>query len=153
MTDLLEGVRDPGQDNDRNHARALARRGRVAYSIVETAPESKPSASTRSDNRGAGRQRTRLRSGKILDAANCFLSDCLIHDRSATGLRLALPRNLGLPQQFRLHDDETGAVDVVATVWRRGAVVGVRYSAAAKPEPIKPSFRFALRGRYYAVPD
>ena len=152
MTDLLEGVPDPGRDDDRKHARALARRGRIAYSVV-TAPEPKPVASGRPENRGAGRQRTRLRSGKILDAANRFLCDCLIHDRSASGLRLALPRNLGLPPQFRVHDDETGAVDVVATVWRRGAVVGVRYSAPANPAPVKPSFRFALRGRYYAIPD
>ena len=87
------------------------------------------------------------------NSANKFVCDCLIHDRSATGLRLTLARNLGLPVHFRVHDDETGEVDVVVTVWRRGAVLGVRYSQAVGPASIKPSARSALRGRFYAVPD
>lgn len=153
MTHTFEGLRGPDRRDDRKYARTLARRGQVSYSVVETAPEPKSTADGRHEHRGSGRQRTRLRSGKILDSANKFLSDCIIHDRSATGLRLALPRNLGLPQHFRIHDDETGAVDVVATVWRRGSVIGVRYSHPSSSVFVKPSVRSSLRGRYYAVPD
>lgn len=152
MTDTLDGVRTPDRPNDRDSARILAQSGRVAYSVVESGRSEKPAENGRRDDRAAGRRRTRLRSAKILDAANKFVCDCLIHDRSATGLRLTLARNLGLPVHFRVHDDETGNVDVVATVWRRGAVLGVRYSQAGSV-PIKPSVRSALRGRFYAVPD
>jgi hypothetical protein len=79
--------------------------------------------------------------------------DCLIHDRSASGLRLTLAQNLGLPAHFRVYEDESGEVDVVETVWRRGAVLGVRYSRALGMVSIKPSDRAALRGQFYAIPD
>jgi hypothetical protein len=153
MTDTLEGVRGPDRRADHGYLRKLARRGQVSYSVSESEPEPKAQPDGRPDNRGSGRRRTRLRSGKILDHANTFLCDCLIHDRSATGLRLALPRSVDLPLHFRVHDDETGAVDVVETVWRRGAIVGVRYTAASSPVSVKPSVRSALRGRFYAVRD
>jgi hypothetical protein len=153
MTDTLEGVRGPDRRDDRKYARKLAQRGQVGYCVVASEPEAKLTVDGRPDHRGAGRRRTRLRSGKILDQANKFLCECLIHDRSTSGMRLALPRNLGLPAFFRVHDDETGDVEVVATVWRRGAAVGVRYTPASGPVSLKPSDRAALRGRYYAVPD
>lgn len=153
MTDTLEGVLGPDRRDDRRYVRKLALRGQVSYSVVVSEPAPKATVDGRPDHRGAGRRRTRLRSGKILDQTNRFLCDCLIHDRSATGLRLALPRNLGLPPTFRVHDDETGEVDAVAQVWRRGAVVGVRYAPASGPVRVKPTDRSALRGRYYAVPD
>jgi hypothetical protein len=153
MTHTLDGVRRPEPPNDRESARVLAQSGQVAYSIVESGRDEKSADKGRREHRVAGRRRTRLRSAKILDSANKFVCDCLIHDRSVTGLRLTLARNLGLPVHFRVHDDETGEVDVVVTVWRRGAVLGVRYSQAVAPASIKPSARSALRGRFYAIPD
>ncbi len=152
MTDTLDGVRSPDRPNDRESARILAQGGQVAYSVVESGRNENSAGKGRRDHRAAGRRRTRLRSAKILDTANKFVCDCLIHDRSDSGLRLTLARNLGLPVHFRVHDDETGDVDVVVTVWRRGAVLGVRYSQAG-PVSIKPSARSALRGRFYAIPD
>jgi hypothetical protein len=153
MTDTLEGIRGAEQRDGHGHARKLARRGQVSYSVVDSQPEPKLRADGRPDNRGAGRRRTRLRSGKILNEANTFVCDCLIHDRSATGLRLALPRNIDLPPRFHVYDDETGEVDVVSTIWRRGAIVGARYMPALGPVSVKPSVRAALRGRFYAMPD
>jgi hypothetical protein len=153
MTDTLDGLRSPDRGGDREYARALARRGQVAYAIAESAPDEKSADRGRGDHRAAGRRRTPLRSAKILDQANTFVCECLIHDRSASGLRLALARNVGLPVHFRVYDDETGGVDAVVTVWRRGAAVGVRFSRAGGPVSIKPSERSALRGRYYAIPD
>jgi len=157
MSDLLEGVRSACPRDDRALARVMARRGQVAYAVfdsvraaprVET-PRPKP---TGRELRLAGRRRTRMRSAKILDAANAFVSDCLIHDRSATGLRLTLARDVGLPPQFQVHDDETGAVELVATVWRRGATLGARFCGYGA-STLTPSERAALRGRYYAVRD
>jgi len=153
MADTLEGVIGPDRREDYGHARKLARRGQVSYSVVVADVAPKAPSDGRAESRGADRRRTRLRSGKILDHANAFLCDCLIHDRSASGLRLALPRNIGLPTHFHVYDDETGEVDVVATVWRRGASVGVRYTPGTGPIPVKPSIRAALRGRYYGVRD
>jgi hypothetical protein len=160
MSDLLEGVRSARPRDDRALARVLARRGQVAYAVFDAVrdtpraetprPETPRPKPTGRELRLAGRRRTRMRSGKILDAANAFVSDCLIHDRSATGLRLTLTRDVGLPPQFQVHDDETGAVELVATVWRRGATLGARFCGYGA-STLKPSERAALRGRYYAV--
>ena len=152
MSDLLEGVRSSFPRDDRALARVLARRGQVAYAVFDPARETpRPKAAGR-ELRLAGRRRTRLRSAKILDAANSFVSDCLIYDRSATGLRLTLARDVGLPPRFQVHDDETGAVELVATVWRRGATLGARFCGYGA-STLRPSERAALKGRYYAVRD
>jgi hypothetical protein len=159
MNDLLEGVRSSFPRDDRALARILARRGQVAYAVFDPVRESprpvretpRPKTTGR-ELRLTGRRRTRLRSAKILDAANAFVCDCLIYDRSATGLRLTLARDLGLPPQFQVHDDETGAVELAATVWRRGATLGVRFCGYGA-STLRPSERAALRGRYYAVRD
>ena len=152
MSDLLEGVRSSYPRDDRALARALARRGQVAYAVFEPARETPRPAKRGRELRLAGRRRTRLRSAKILDAANAFVCDCLIYDRSATGLRLTLAQEIGLPPQFQVHDDETGVVESVATVWRRGATLGVRFNGYGA-STLKPAERAALRGRYYAVRD
>jgi hypothetical protein len=99
------------------------------------------------------RRRVRLRSGKLLDQHNRFLCECLVRDQSAQGLCLLLTKNIGLPPRCHLHDDETGAVEAVATMWRRGALLGVRYCATAKPIALKASDRSALQGKYYAILD
>ena len=157
MSDLLEGVRSASPRDARAMARVLARRGQVAYAVFDPVREAprpetpRPKVAGR-ELRLAGRRRTRLRSGKILDAANAFVCDCLIHDRSATGLRLTLARDVGLPPQFQIHDDETGALESVATVWRRGATLGARFCGYGA-STLKPSERAALAGRYYAVRD
>jgi hypothetical protein len=153
MTETLNGLRRQDRGDDRDEARALALRGQVAYCVVEPPADKKPSDERPRDHRAAARQRTRLRSAKILDSANKFVCDCLIHDRSASGLRLMLARNIGLPALFRVHDDETGKVDVVVTVWRRGAALGGRFSHAFGKVAIKPSDRSALGGQFYAIPD
>ena len=157
MSDLLEGVRSADPRDDRALARVLARRGQVAYAVFDPVRETprpeapRPKAIGR-ELRLAGRRRTRMRSAKILDAANTFVSDCLIYDRSATGLRLTMARDVGLPPQFQVHDEETGAVELVATVWRRDATLGVRFCGYGA-STLKASERAALSGRYYAVRD
>ena len=152
MSDLLQGVRSSFRRDDRALARFLARRGQVAYAVFDPASETLRPKSTGRELRLAGRRRTRLRSAKILVSANAFVCDCLIYDRSATGLRLTLARDVGLPPQFQVHDDETGAVELAATVWRRGATLGVRFCGYGA-STLRPSERAALRGRYYAVRD
>jgi hypothetical protein len=153
MTDTLDGVLRPDARDDREAARVLAGRGLVAYRVVAPARPANPTAGDRREHRAFGRRRTRLRSAKVLDSANKFICECLVIDRSASGLRLTLGRNIGLPRYFRVHDDESGAIEAVATVWRRGATLGVHVTGALGPTALKPIERSALGGLYYAVPD
>jgi hypothetical protein len=144
MSTLLEGVR---QDDAAGEG-ALAADGRVAYRVL---PD--PTAFRRpGDKRGSQRQRARLSSAKLLDANNRFLCDCLIRDRSSSGLRLTLAKAVSLPPRCHFFDDDTGDVTVVAVVWRRDPLVGLRICANASAA-ISPRERAALRGRYYAMVD
>jgi len=157
MTMDLQGVRvrrwlAPAGLN-RLVSKSLASRSLVSYEVVAPPAEVPPVAGQPIEKRSSARRRLRLRSGKLLDAHNKFLCECLVRDRSGHGLCLVLARNIGLPARCRLYDDETGSLDAVTTVWRRSSLVGVRYSFSAKPLTIKESDRSALRGRYYAVPD
>ena len=156
MSDLLEGVRSDSPRNDRALARVMARRGQVAYAVFD--PRSRNAAPRNAASEGLRGASCAWRDGGAPGCARPrsstpptrFFCDCLIYDRSATGLRLTLARDVGLPPQFQVHDDETGAVELVATVWRRGATLGARFCGYGA-STLKPSERAALRGRYYAV--
>jgi len=153
----LDGIRLPRGSAPRGLKRlmskSLARRSLVSYEILEPpagdpAPGGKPI-----EKRSIARRRVRLSSAKLLDSQNNFICECLVRNLSAQGLCLTLARNVGLPTRCHLYDDETGALHVVTTIWRRGSLLGVRYCLNSKPAPIKESDMAALRGRYYAVLD
>ena len=108
-------------------------------------------AAFRVEARGAARRRTRLQSAKILDGAGAFLCDATVADVSASGLRVLLARNCGLPSRLGVHIDLTGEVLTAHVAWRRERVAGLRVLAHASPAPLKRSDELALRGRYYAV--
>ncbi len=129
--------------------RKLAQRGEVAYFVVS--PQPKQHESRRRDQRANPREVTRLRSAKLLDSAYRFLCEGRICDRSPDGLRLALARDVGLPPRLAVHIDETGEVRDARLIWRRGAAIGVRLHEEAA-DALKPSDRYALARRYYAVP-
>jgi hypothetical protein len=157
MTVDLQGVRvrrrlAPAGLN-RLVSKSLASRNLVSYEIVEPPRDAPPAIGKSIEKRSSERRRLRLRSGKLLDAQNKFLCECLVRDRSGHGLCLVLARNIGLPGRCRLYDDETGSLSAITTVWRRGSLIGVRYNLTGKPLAIKESDRSALRGRYYAIPD
>jgi hypothetical protein len=133
--------------------KSLARRSLVAYEIVESPLDASPGAEKQIEKRSSTRRRLRLRSAKLLDQRNKFICECLVRDESAQGLCLMLMRNIGLPSRYHLYDDETGSLSAVSTIWRRGSLVGVRYSHIPKAISIKESDRAALRGRYYAMRD
>ena len=134
-------------------AKSLARQSLVSYEIVAPPPNDPPVGEKPREKRSSARRRLRLRSAKLLDAQSAFICECLVRDQSAQGLCLKLMKNVGLPARCVLYDDETGALNVVTTIWRRGSLLGVRYCPTSAPVSIKPSDRAALRGRYYAVPD
>jgi hypothetical protein len=157
MTTDLEGVRArnwpaaPGLK--RLMAKSLARRSLVTYEVVAPPAEQPAAEAPAKEKRSSARRRLRLRSAKLLDVKNAFICECLVRDESAHGLCLKLMKNIGLPNRCHLFDDDTGAIHVVATMWRRGTLLGIRYCTGATPVTMKPSDRSALRGRYYAVLD
>ncbi len=152
----FDGVKRDGpairQASGRDFAAALALRGEVAYWIgAPHGPEREPMR--RPEMRGERRERMRLRSAKLLDATYSFLCECRIYDRSLNGLRVLLGRNIGLPGRFAVHVDETCEVRRARMIWRRGLVLGVRLYEPAPNSSLSLSERFALRERYYGIPD
>ncbi len=150
---LLHGVRRQDwrarPDAARRLARELAERGEIAYCVVSS--ETDGGQGERRDQRSGRRQPARLRSAKLLDGAYRFLCEGRICDRSRGGLRLALARDIGLPPRLAVHIDETGEVREARIIWRRGPTIGIRLGEAAA-DALRPSERYALSERYYAVP-
>lgn len=157
MTNNLEGVRlaywRAPSALKRLAAKSLARQNLVLYEVLEPRADETPASGGAADRRSSARRRLRLRSAKLLDSQNKFICECLVHDESPHGLCLKLMKNIGLPNRFRLYNDESGSLRAVATIWRRSAMLGVRYCSTLKPVAIRESDRSALRGRYYAIPD
>lgn len=133
--------------------KSLARQNLVSYEVLETGAGEAPVEASAGERRSNARRRLRLRSAKLLDPQNKFICECLVRDESPQGLCLKLMKNVGLPPRFRLYNDETELLNIVATIWRRGELLGVRYCQTAKPVSIRESDRSSLRGRYYAIPD
>jgi len=152
---VLHGVkrqdRPSGPDAARRLGRELAQCGEVAYWAVS--PEKNAHEGKRGDQRTGPRHLTRLRSAKLLDAAYRFVCEGRICDRSLDGLRLALARDIGLPPGLAVHIDETGEVRSAKVIWRRGQTIGVRLHETAPADALRPSDRYALRERYYAIPS
>ncbi len=140
-----------GPDAARRLGRDLAKRGEIAYWVAW--PEKDPPEGNRREQRGRAREPLRLRSAKLLDARYRFVCECRICDRSPTGLRLALARNIALPPLLAVHIDETSEVRGANVVWRRGPTVGIRLREVAPADALRPGDRYALRERYYAILD
>jgi hypothetical protein len=151
---ILEGIRREDcrtrrPDATRKLGAVLAERGEVAYWIVAQGPRQ----NRHSEQRASSRERMRMRSAKLVDAAYRFICECRICDRSLNGLRLALARNIRLPRRMSVHIDETGEVRGARVVWRQGLVIGVRLHDRAPATALKPWDRYALRERYYGILD
>jgi hypothetical protein len=152
---MLFGVRRQDWRGRREGAlelgRKLAGRGEIAYWV--DSPRSRLPEEKSADQRTHPRQRARLRSAKLLDGSYRFVCDSRICDRSRTGLRLALARDIALPHQLAVHVDETSEVREAEVVWRRGSTIGIRLRSAAPADALRLCDRYALRERYYAVPN
>jgi hypothetical protein len=131
--------------------RELASRGEIAYWAVS--PEARLDEREPAELRAHPRERTHLRSAKLLDGAYRFLCEGRICDRSRDGLRLGLVRDIALPPQLAVHIDETSEVREAKVMWRRGSTIGIRLRSAAPADALRPCDRYALRERYYAIPD
>jgi hypothetical protein len=108
----------------------LAERNEVAYWVASPGMELLEGG--RADQRGGPRELLRLRSAKLLDGDYRFVCECRIYDRSLTGLRLALARNVQLPLRLAVHIDETGEVRGANVIWRRGTTACARLRQQAR---------------------
>jgi hypothetical protein len=133
-----------------NLGRKLASRSEIAYCVVSE-DELSPGVKS-ADLRAYPRERTRLRSAKLLDGGCRFLSEGRICDRSRDGLRLALARDIPLPPRLAVHIDETSEVREATIIWRRGSTVGIRLRGTLPEDAMTASRRSALNERYYAIP-
>jgi hypothetical protein len=131
--------------------RKLAGRGEIAYWVHS--PSARSPSDKSADQRTCPRKRIRLRSAKLLDGSYRFVCDSRICDRSRDGLRLALACAIALPPQLAVHVDETSEVREAEVVWRRGSTIGIRLRSAAPADALRLCDRYALRERYYAIPN
>ena len=123
----------------RDVGRKLAGRAEIAYWVVP--PDGRRSVVERDEQRRGPRERTRLRSAKVLDGAYRFLCEGRICDRSRDGLRLALVRDMALPTQLAVHIDETSEIRGARVIWRRGSTIGIRtrrLRATGRDAPLRP---------------
>ena len=108
-----------------------------------------PKASSR-ERRSASRQRTRLRSGKLIGSDGTFIIECLIHNRSATGCRLRLPSAFLPPPEVYVYEDQSGDLFHAAVIWRKERDLGLRLSACA-PTPAHRALAGRMRRKFYAL--
>ena len=103
------------------------------------------------DRRHDQRRRTRLRSGKVVDADNRFIVECQIRERSREGARLLLVRPATIPDRVGLFDDAELKIKTAEIIWRQALEVGIRFTAELDSDEIKESDLAALSGKFYAV--
>ena len=103
------------------------------------------------DRRSAGRRRTRLRSGKLLDLHNVFLIECQIFDRSHKGARVRLFADVQAPNAIRLYEDFPERLLAARVVWCKQRELGLRFVRQLAPRVISRTQLTCLRGRYYAT--
>jgi hypothetical protein len=75
-------------------------------------------------------QRTRVFKGAKI-ASDQLVCDCLVHDVSSLGARLALIGAANVPDTFELTFDAARTLRKCRIVWRSGIQIGVEFHKAA----------------------
>ena len=103
------------------------------------------------ERRDAPRRRTRLRSGKVINAKGVFVTECLVHDVSGTGMRLKLPPGTDLPKLLQVYDDQSGLLRQAEVSWQSENEAGLRLLDT----PDTPQSRIVaadMRRKFYKLP-
>jgi hypothetical protein len=79
------------------------------------------------EKRQGQRQRV-LKSGRIMYGDGSIVIDCTIRNLSATGARLQVPTSVMIPDRFELTESASGTRRAATVMWRRGALMGVKFS-------------------------
>ncbi len=128
--------------------------GEFTYAVLRepssSRPGGEPVASRPGERRDGSRQRTRLRSGKIVDQDGHFVVECLIANRSASGGLLRLPGAAALPGRILLYDDQSGDLQAANVIWRRDREIGIRFAAADRCERHR-AIADSMRRKFYAM--
>jgi hypothetical protein len=103
------------------------------------------------ERRDAPRRRTRLRSGKVVDSRGMFLTECLVHDLSGTGMRLKVPPGTVLPAMLQVYDDQSGVLRQAEVSWHRDGEAGLRLLAEADT-PQSRTVAAEMRRKFYKLP-
>ena len=103
------------------------------------------------ERRDAPRRRTRLRSGKVIDARGMFVTECLVHDLSGTGMRLKLPPGMALPRTLQVYDDQSGLLQHAEVSWQRDGEAGLRLLRAADTAQSR-TVAADMRRKFYKLP-
>ena len=106
------------------------------------------------EQRAHPRRKTRLRSGKVADLTDRFLSECTIFDLSRGGCRLLVPDHVALPEEILIFDDLDKTIALARITWREGKQLGVAFEIPPAPVSLFKAQRLkALQFNYYAVVD
>ena len=66
-------------------------------------------------------------------------------------MRLALSRNVALPNRVQVFIDATDAIVPMIVAWRQGAMVGAKFFGFTPARSATSGDLHALKNRYYAV--
>ncbi len=103
------------------------------------------------ERRGVTRLRTRLRSGKLIHSGGQFITECLVHNRSASGCRLRLPTALALPSTLYFFEDQSERLFQAVVMWQKHRDVGVRLLPAAH-DAMGRAIADRMRRKFYVLP-
>jgi hypothetical protein len=112
----------------------------VTYVVL--APAGAPASGH--DKRAERRWRTHLRSGKIVDARTCLLTESQTADRSTRGAKLRLAKSVTLPKRIRFFDDVTHRLFEATVAWQRGREIGVTLLKEIEPHRLTRAELFRL---------
>lgn len=103
------------------------------------------------DRRAEERQRTRLRSGKIIGLDGRFLVECQFSDIAPHGAKLRTAEASRVPERFWLFDDFYVRALLARIVWRGGAELGVQFISDPSIPPLDDERLRQLAGKYYSL--
>lgn len=125
--------------------------GREANAEFSYVVLSGPGRAAAGERRRFTRLRTKLRSGKIVDSGGRFITECLIHNRSASGCRLRLPASVALPPSILFFEDQSERLLQAVVMWQRDRDVGIRLLPQAMGG-LNRAIAERMRRRFYVLP-
>jgi hypothetical protein len=103
------------------------------------------------ERRREERQRTRLRSGKLIDLDGQFIVECQFSDMSPHGAKLRTMETPTLPDRFWLFDDYYKRALLARIAWRNGREIGVELITDPTVTPLDSERLAQLGGKYYSL--
>ena len=103
------------------------------------------------ERRREERQRTRLRSGKIVGLDGRFIIECQFSDIAPHGAKLRTVEVPTVPERFWLFDDYYGRALLARVAWRDGREMGVELVSDPAVAPLDDERLAQLAGKYYSL--